>query len=813
MERIDDPSIRLLTLAGPGGTGKSRLGLQAAAERIDRFPDGVFFVDLAPASDVEAFTSRVAAAVGIRVTGGQSQIDELKSKLRERRVLLLLDNFEQVVSAGPTVVDLLGACPSLKALVTSREALRVRGEHRYPVPPLSMPHGARGDWTARRLGRFEAILLFVERARTVDPGFRLTDDNAAAVLAICRRLDGLPLAIELATARINLFPPEALLARLGSGRSPLGVARDLPARQQTLHATIQWSYDLLDPTEQRLLELLSVFAGAQPEAIEEAAAMVGEPFIRETEVLDVLASLVDKSLVVVTGREGARQRVTMLETIRSFALERLDATPVFASAARRAHADYYTRWAERWSATPQAGHGGGRRAADDEIPNLSAAWRWWLAERRLDRLEPLADVLWPAYDSIGAYRAIVDLATQLLDVLSTAPPSAARSAREYQVRLGLARTLSWFGGYSGQAIQAYDEVVAALERESDPALVIAAARSIVAFYQFQGENDAAIALAERAVALADQQDDPGLRINAHMMLGSSQALGGSLARALEECDRGIEMYVSGAYQPRGFGLGADVAVICHVTSALVLWTLGRPDTAASRSLRGIEVATRLDHPFSLAYALFHSGLLHLWLSEPAVVRDRATRILRVTGEHEMPVWDALGRFMLGAASVMLGDPNAGLAQIDDGLGRFDGLRTPPVFGPFVRLVHAGALAAAGRLTDAMAQVEAALVVAESQPERPAFPAFYLLKADLLLATDPSGGSAEPLLRKAHAIAAGAGARMLELQAATRLCELERRRRGAAACVELRSVLGTFTEGFETVDLRRAAAGLGDVMPA
>src|SRR5258706_1675618 len=267
-ERLDDTAVRLVTLTGPGGTGKTRLALRAAADQIDRFTDGVFFVDLITATEGDGVLALVAAAVGLADTTERSPLNELRRHFRSQRVLLVLDNFEQVAVAGPVLLDLLADCPSLKLLVTSRQALRVRGENVVSVPPLSLPAGADHATTAVELSQFEAIQLFVERARTVRSDFRLTDDNASAVAEICRRLDGLPLAIELATARMNLFSPEALRDRLGSRLKLGGGPRDLPARQQTLRATIEWSYQLLDPADQRLFELLSGFSGSSVEAVE-----------------------------------------------------------------------------------------------------------------------------------------------------------------------------------------------------------------------------------------------------------------------------------------------------------------------------------------------------------------------------------------------------------------------------------------------------------------------------------------------------------------------------------------------------------------
>ena len=270
---LADPAIRLLTLTGPGGTGKTSLGIRAAGDQSARFRDGVAFVDLSAARETDEMIIALGRAVGVGEAPDRPLRQELSERLRDRQMLLMLDNFEQVTAAAPVTTELLDACPGVKLLVTSREPLHVRIERVYPVPPMGLPPAVRGRITAEQLSGVESILLFVDRARAVRPDFAVTDDNAPAVAEICRRLDGLPLAIELAAARLRLFSPEALRDRLGSRLELLRSAtRDLPARQQTLRATIEWSYTLLDAGEQRLFERLAVFADADLRAIEAVVA-------------------------------------------------------------------------------------------------------------------------------------------------------------------------------------------------------------------------------------------------------------------------------------------------------------------------------------------------------------------------------------------------------------------------------------------------------------------------------------------------------------------------------------------------------------
>jgi predicted ATPase/class 3 adenylate cyclase len=370
--------VRLVTLTGPGGTGKTRLALQVTAELIDDFQDGVFFVELAPIGDPTLVVPTIAQSVGLQDVGGRPALDALIDYLSDKRLLLLLDNFEQILAAAPVVADLLGAAPGLKVLVTSRAVLHLRGEHEFPVPPLGLPEPGRRS-LARELASYPAIALFSQRATAVRPGFALTDENALAVADICRRLDGLPLAIELAAARVKLLAPQAMLARL-ERRLPLltGGARDLPERQRTLRGAIAWSYDLLDEPERRLFRRLAVFVGGcTVDAAEAIGAVDGEPGV---DIFDGIASLVDKSLLRQHDGPDGEPRFAMLETIREFGLEQLAAADEEASVRHR-HLDWFADFAERCQPGvfgPEGPAWLDRMAA--ELDNLRAATGWSMTE-------------------------------------------------------------------------------------------------------------------------------------------------------------------------------------------------------------------------------------------------------------------------------------------------------------------------------------------------------------------------------------------------------------------------------------------------
>jgi predicted ATPase len=392
-ELVVGEGVRLVTLTGPGGVGKSRLMLAAARRLGPGFADGARFLELASVSEDDLVAAAIAAGLGLNTSAGQL-IADLESYLRPRRLLLALDNFEQVIGAAPLLAELLGAAPGLVLLVASRTVLRLSGEHEFPVPPLPVPPAGAGRDPAD-LQRYASVSLFVERARSVAPGFELTSANAGAVAEICRRLDGLPLAIELAAARIRLLPPQALASRLDQRFSLLtGGARDLPERQRTLRNTLDWSFDLLPAGEQAQFARLGVFAG--PFSLQ-AVEAVGAPDAGQASapgpVMDTLASLVDSSLVRAETR-GGEPRFSLLETIRDYALERLAGGGDWVRTHDR-HAAYFQALAEP-SEAELAGPGQlpwvGR--LETEHDNLWAAMSWLVDQGHLDQATHLFLMTW-----------------------------------------------------------------------------------------------------------------------------------------------------------------------------------------------------------------------------------------------------------------------------------------------------------------------------------------------------------------------------------------------------------------------------------
>ncbi len=393
--RRDD--VHLLTLTGPGGTGKTRLSLQVAAELLGDFPDGLFFVAMAVINDPNLVASTIAQTLGVKEAAGSSLIEKLKDYLRDRKILLVIDNFEQVVVAAPVLAEILNSAGGLKVLITSRSALRITGEHEFAVPPLALP-AAGQPLTPDTLRRYAAVELFVERATAVRPDFALTNENAPAVVEICGRLDGLPLAIELAAARIKVLPPRSLLARLDSRLKLLmGGARDLPSRQQTMRGAIAWSYELLDDEEKKLFRRLAVFVGGCE--LEAAEAVCADDL--QVDVLEGVASLIDKSLLQQKELANAEPRFNMLETITEYGLEQLTAS-LEAEDLRKRHANYFLKVAER-AETQLLGAEQDKWLDQLEIEhdNLRAAMHWAAESTEAEIGLRLASALWRFWEMRG----------------------------------------------------------------------------------------------------------------------------------------------------------------------------------------------------------------------------------------------------------------------------------------------------------------------------------------------------------------------------------------------------------------------------
>jgi predicted ATPase len=804
---LRDDDVRLVTLTGPGGTGKTRLALEAARGQVGRFEDGVFFVDLTEERVAERAYAAMVHVVPIGETGENPPLESLKHGLRDRQMLLVLDNFEQVTAAATGLAELLEHCPRLRALVTSREALHVRGERRSPVPPLSLPSTGQAVLSAEAGLESEAVRLFSERATSVRPDFAVTDVNIGDVAAICARLDGLPLAIELAAARITLFAVDELRARLDTHVHALGSGgHDLPERQQTLQRAIEWSTDLLTEPERTLLRLCSVFLDARIADIEATTARISS--LEPLDVIEGLGSLVDKSLVRSVASADGRPRFSMLQTIRDYATEQLDTRPDLAAAVRRAHAEHYSELA----AGLRESSGGWDRTAvlatlSSELGNLRSAWSYWVDHGEVARLNDLLEPLWGYYDARGNYRAATELGEELLAVLASQPETSERVRDQLALEMSLARSLIAVHGFSADAERTIREVLDRSDSAGQAPQQFAALRSLASLHLMRSDFSGSAVVASDLLTIAEEEENPTLLSEAHLVCGMTSLWSHDMPGARHHIEQAIGY--SDATTP-GFvelRVGPNPGVLSNTVSGLVNWMAGFPDQADAGVVRAFEIAEEIGHPYSMAYWLFHAGLLDLWREDFVQLADRSEQLLRLADAHDYPIWRALAHVLRGTATIASGEVEAGFIEVEQGFGLYDGLSTPPVFWPILLTIRALGNLMGGRIDDALTllgQAEDAV-----QEGDPLVASMAIMHGDVLLASAASDvEAAAALYRRATDAAHGLGLRMVELQAATRLATL---RRGTSdeehAINELREVLDTFTEGFSTRQLVAARAAL------
>ena len=567
--------VRLVTVTGPGGIGKSRLAVQVASGLVDSFPSGTHFVSLASLSDPGLIASVIVQALGIREAGGLSPLEILKQNLQDSLrapMLLLLDNFEHLVQAAPIVAEILTMGPNLKIMVTSRAALHLYGEHEFPVPPLAMPDSLAMP-PVDVLSQYPAVALFVQRAVAVKPDFELNQENAASVTEICVRLDGLPLAIELAAARVKVLPPSSMRTRLASRLQLLtGGARDLPRRQQTLRAAMDWSYDLLSPAEQKLFRRLPVFVGGC--TLEGAEAVCDTNRDLHLDLLDGMASMVDKSLVQQVESAKGESRFVMLETIREYALEKLKASGEETST-KRAHAAYCLVLAEE-EAPEQSGVGGAiwLERLTVENDNFRAA---------LERLTDIGDAEWGLRLGAALFRFW--------------------EAREYlaEGRDRLGKLLKLAGAAAptkGRARALFAAGVLAVEQGDYPASDVLIQESLDIARQLHDDQGAAVSLNALAVNARDRGDVPVARSRFEESLRLWRELGDQKAIA-----RSLSNLADAAKLQGDYGTARSLHAEC---SAIFQGIGDRPGVAWSLNYQG-DIARDQSDP-AAARTLYEQAL-------------------------------------------------------------------------------------------------------------------------------------------------------------------------------------------------------------
>ncbi|MGH8958235.1 MAG: ATP-binding protein [Acidimicrobiia bacterium] len=577
---------QLLTLTGPGGTGKTRLALKVAADHLDQFTDGVFFADLSPIVDPALVPSVIAQALMVRGEPGRALLDTLADYLRDRHLLLVLDNSEQVTEAGLAVARLLDAAPRLTVLATSRVPLHISGEHEYQVPPLALPDVS-GLSNLQVITGSEAVTLLTERAAAVRPGFRVTGENASAVAEITTRLDGLPLAIELAASRLKVLTPKVLLEHLDQRLSFLiGGPRNLPERQQTLRGTIQWSHDLLEAEEQRLFARLGTFNGGW--SLEAAEAICGPAL--GLDVFDGLGNLIDHSMVRLGEPGDGEPRFTMLETIREFAVERL-ASSGEDDVLRRRHAEHFRNLAEkaephltredrvRWLERLEGEHDNMRAAldwaartgdAETGLRTAVAIWRFWLQRGHL---------------SEGRAR---------LEVLLSLPGAAARSPVRARALDALGGITYWQNDYPPTRA-AYEEAVD-IARDIGNAKLLASTLLDLSYIPYlEQEPERAESILREGLVAAEEAGDPVLTADYWSNIAFLEVVRGNPSAAIEPRRKALEILrEEGAFWKLGDLL---------VGQAMVSRMVGDLDAAKPYLREALEMSSVANDTLSISLAL------------------------------------------------------------------------------------------------------------------------------------------------------------------------------------------------------------------
>jgi predicted ATPase/DNA-binding SARP family transcriptional activator len=630
-------SARMLTLTGPGGTGKTRLAMEVARSAAGRFPDGVAFVDLAPVRDPSQVTPAIARALAVEESGIKPTGDLVAEAIGDARVLLVLDNLEHLTDAGSDIAALPAACPALTILATSRARLRLRGEQEYPVSPLGLPeHAQHGRApSVADVAEAPAMKLFAIRAAEARPDFALTADNVHAALAVCRRLDGLPLAIELAAARIRLLTPAQLQQRLAHSLDVLGAAaQDVPARQRTLRDTVAWSHDLLAPTERRVFRRLSAFAGGW--TLDAAAAVAAAEDDGSTiDIVAALGALVDQSLVVAQpAGEGDETRYTMLETIREFAAERLDASPEADRIANR-HGEVFLTLAEE--AEPHLegpDQGGWLERLDREYANLAVALRR-LSNADADKALRLGGALWRFWWLRGR---IAEGRRQLGDLLAL--PMDADPVARAKIVDGAGVLAENQGDYEA-AVDLYREAVSLWERAGDQRRVARSLLNLGNAAAFQGDGDRAAAFYDDGLArLRDLGDRRGVAV-ALTGLGLTASLEGACELAAARDEEALPLW-------RGRGDQQGLALTLDNLGEAELHR-GRLTQAERRHDEALTILEGLGARRGVASATINLGLV----ARAAGDRDRATDLL-VSGldiAREVADHDAAARCLEGLAGL------------------------------------------------------------------------------------------------------------------------------------------------------------------
>src|SRR5882762_8353249 len=802
-------SHRLVTLTGAGGIGKTRLGFAAAWRLLPRFADGVYAIELAPLADPELVPVVVATALGLELASGTASPLSVATALRAKQLMLVLDNCEHVVEAAAQMAEaLLRANPATRVIATSREPLRAEGEWVYPVPPLAVP--AEGSPDSEEPLRYGAVRLFVERARAAAPHFSPDVRAAAGIAGICRRLDGIPLAIELAAARAAALGIDGLAARLDDRfRLLAGGYRTTMPRHQTLRATLDWSYELLTEPERVVLCRLAIFAGGF--TLEAARAVAADDEIGAPEVVDRVPNLVAKSLVTVEA-DGVRVRYRLLETTRAYLLEKLIQAGEFDAAARR-HAERYRDLFESGEAEAET------KPTDEwlaeygpRIDNVRAALDWAFSpsgDASIGVALTIAAVpLWEQLSLLGECRERVGRA---LASLADADATSVRPRMQLSAALGW--SLMYGLGRAREAGPAWAVTLQIAERLDDKDYKQRALWGLCIDQFNNGEFRAALGFAKRFAELIANSTDTIELVMGDRILATALHYIGDQKNARLHIDRVLAHLAGLAQQPQIVRLRFDMRISTHYFQARILWLQGFADQALRVVEHNIEEGRAIGHALSFCSVLGQGACPIAFLAGDFDAAERyGAMLLDHTERHPMRLWQLWVRCFNGMVMGKRGDIIAGLDVLRGALEQAGDAKFLPRFllplGEF-----AACLGEAGEVTQGLAIVDDALARCKTRDEGWYLAELLRIKGELTLKGDGSEAvaKAEEEFLSALDLARPQGALSWELRAATSLARLlSDQGRSADATALLQPVYDRFTEGFATADLKAAKALLDDL---
>jgi len=793
---------RFLTIVGPGGIGKTTVALAVADTVRASYKDGIWFVGLASLSGPDLVDSALAAALGIHASGA-NPLPGVAAWLRDKNALIVLDSCEHVISAAATIAEaVLKAAPGIGILSTSREPLRAEGETLHRLAALELPSDSVG-LTAGDALRYSAVQLFNERAMAVVDGFVLADVDVPAVLEICRRLDGIPLALELAAARVDVFGLRDLAAHLDDRFHVLTSGRRtaLP-RHRTLGATLDWSYQLLAEEEQAVLRRLSVFAGN----FELAAAAAVAADDGSSDTVDQVVNLVGKSLIA-ADPGGVMAQYRLLDTTRLYAFEKLRSSGELPQTARR-HAAYYqglfanaeaeseSRPQAEWLATY------GRH-----LDNVRVGLEWAFSPEGDPRLgvglTVAAVPLWVQLSLLGECRERVERALAALE-----GDDAATTRQRMQLSGALGWSLMYGVGRAREAGPAWETTLELAERLDDTAYRLSSLWSLCIDQFNNGELRAALEFARRFADLAAQTDDPIELMRADRLLATALHYFGDQGSARRHIDRALVQLTALAQQPQIVRLRFEMRVSTHYFQARVLWLQGLADQARRVVEHNVEEGNAVGHALSFCSVLGQGACpISFWAGDLDAAERYGAMLLDHTERHPVRLWNIWARCFIGLVTAKRGEFDAGLRVLRNGLEQAGDARFLPRF-----LLLLGELAAclgeAGDVALGLATVDEALARCEARDEGWYIAELLRIRGELILLQGAANAAAaaEKHFGRALDLARRQDALCWELRAATSLARLWKERHSTAEALELLgSVYGRFTEGFETADLRLAKA--------